>query len=318
MSFDEINTLVLSSGGAKTIAFIGAIKGLEDINLLKNIKKFVGVSGGSLISLLLILGYTSDEMYNKILETNISHLQKKEYFKIFNYFGIDSGNKFVGWIQRLIIEKLGPNTELITLKELYDKTGKELIITVSNLCRYRVEYLDHINHPNLSISTAIRMSISIPLLFTAVKYDEDIYVDGALLDSFPIIQYPKDTTIGIYLEGDNPQNHDGYRIAINNFEEYFMHLCNCIYTHYDKLRIEKTYNESIININCNKVVATDFNISLKNKLKLFINGYIKTMEFAINKKWIDNDLLSNNLEQIMLPKMKNAFPEMNLDEFTIN
>ena len=170
MSFDEINTLVLSSGGAKTIAFIGAIKGLEDINLLKNIKKFVGVSGGSLISLLLILGYTSDEMYNKILETNISHLQKKEYFKIFNYFGIDSGNKFVGWIQRLIIEKLGPNTELITLKELYDKTGKELIITVSNLCRYRVEYLDHINHPNLSISTAIRMSISIPLLFTAVVH----------------------------------------------------------------------------------------------------------------------------------------------------
>ena len=56
--------LVLSGGALRAIALLGAIKYLEELNILKNIKQYVGTSAGSIISFLIIIGYSSNEIIN--------------------------------------------------------------------------------------------------------------------------------------------------------------------------------------------------------------------------------------------------------------
>ena len=65
----KMKTLVLSGGGLKGIAILGLLQKLYKTGKLNNFDKFIGTSVGSIISLLLSIGYTPleiYEMYNKI------------------------------------------------------------------------------------------------------------------------------------------------------------------------------------------------------------------------------------------------------------
>lgn len=307
---EKINTLVLSSGGSKAVAFVGALNALnKNTEILKNIETYVGVSAGSFIALLLILGYEPEEMQKKIFDIDLANLKNTEFHKIFSLFGVDSGNGFVSWVQRLIVEKYGKDTHLITMKELYEKTGKKLIVAVTNLSRYKIEYLDYINSPDLIISTAVRMSISIPFFFTAVKYKDDIYLDGALLDAFPIVNYPVESTLGIYLKNNTPQDHENYKVEINNMESFAVNLCNCIFTNYDRIRIEQYYEKATITINCYEMSAMNFKLNGNDKLKLFTCGYLNTIDYLKKYEYLDDTYDSSHLEKIIIPELIKNLPK---------
>ena len=66
---DHYNTLVFEGGGIKSIAYIGALKHLVELSVLKNIKNFAGTSSGSQIATLLAIGYNLDELEEIILNT---------------------------------------------------------------------------------------------------------------------------------------------------------------------------------------------------------------------------------------------------------
>ena len=59
-----IKNLAISGGGSMGIGIIGIIKYLENKHIIKNIKNYIGTSIGSLICFLLILGYTTNQIYN--------------------------------------------------------------------------------------------------------------------------------------------------------------------------------------------------------------------------------------------------------------
>jgi predicted acylesterase/phospholipase RssA len=80
-------TVVLSGGGIKGIAHIGALKALEEKQILKNIKVFAGTSIGGMIAALYIIGYTPDEMYNFIELFNIKKMRLLDPKGFFNKFG---------------------------------------------------------------------------------------------------------------------------------------------------------------------------------------------------------------------------------------
>ena len=113
----EINTIVFSGGGVKGIAYIGVLKYLEEIskcsdydketcNIPKiNISTVCGVSIGSIVGFLYILGYTFEEL---VKELDNLDLQKLKNFKINNVlkkYGFDSGLKIINWIESLILKK---------------------------------------------------------------------------------------------------------------------------------------------------------------------------------------------------------------------
>lgn len=70
--YNYLENLVLQGGGAKGIAYVGAIKALEKLDALQNLKRVCGTSAGAITAAFLSLGYNSEEMHNILIKTNFS------------------------------------------------------------------------------------------------------------------------------------------------------------------------------------------------------------------------------------------------------
>lgn len=279
----EFNSFVCSGGAVRVISAIGVIKYLEEHNLLKNMKNYVGTSAGTIICLFLTLNYTSSEMVSFLLDNlyddAINKFEIDEIFNLFSEYGLSKGNNIITFIQRIIYNKLKVND--ITFIELAKQTGKNLVICVSNLTKTRVDFFNLDNTPQLSIVTAIRISTTLPFIFTPLLVNGDICIDGGAYNNFPI-DYFKDNTLknifGINITNTHYQK-------VNSFMEYVFFLMNTM--------IEKANNKSINDLEKN-IVTIDFEddgwISFKDlkinfpkeKMKEYIKlGYdsIKSLNF---------------------------------------
>ena len=54
--------IVLSGGGMRAVAHLGALQVLESQGLLSNVREYVGVSAGALVGFCLCIGYTLKEL----------------------------------------------------------------------------------------------------------------------------------------------------------------------------------------------------------------------------------------------------------------
>lgn len=185
---NTIDTIILGGGSLFGILYIAVYKFLIDNNLFNNITNFYGVSIGSLACLIGLLGYTYEEMIDlfllKINITDIIKIDLKNIFKMIKDFGINDGSELENLIKSILENKgLSP---YITMKELYEYTGKNYYIGVSTLINSKYELFDHISKPDLPVWLAVRMSCSIPILFTPIKFDDEYYIDGGVINNTPI------------------------------------------------------------------------------------------------------------------------------------
>jgi predicted acylesterase/phospholipase RssA len=178
------DSLVLSGGGMKGVYLLGAIEYLHDAVGFDHLNAYYGVSIGAIICSLLLVGYSPIEIMAQIcvnkIQQKISVIDKHviERKSLFN------PQIFLRLFEEMITVKYG---SVPTLKELYEKTGKDLYITTVCLSSPTSPiYLHHATHPDLSLSTAAQMSMSIPFLFGYTVYEEKKYMDGGFLDNFPI------------------------------------------------------------------------------------------------------------------------------------
>jgi NTE family protein len=62
----------------------------------------------------------------------------------------------------------------------------------------------YINNPDMSVIKAIRISISMPFVFIAPKIGSKLYVDGGVVENYPLNAY-----------GDKlPNRHNHHRIQV--------------------------------------------------------------------------------------------------------
>lgn len=238
----KIRHLIISGGGLKGIAFLGTLECLQRKDNLNfdAIETFAGSSAGSILSVLLVCGFSVAEIFKLVHDTNIRDLIDFDLSKITKLYGVESGHKLMKKF-REEFEKKGIDPD-ITLAQLHEKTGKRLIITVSCIGK-GVKYFDYKNEPELSVLLAVRMSIGIPLFLTAVKYKGDYYVDGGVLDNVPIktlSEYNPHTVLTLRtsssaVSGDN-------EVSINSFEDYIWMLGSTIFNEMEQLR-ENDYRE---------------------------------------------------------------------------
>lgn len=67
---EKVKNLAVSGGGGKGQFYIGALKGLEDQNVLQNIETFAGTSAGALTAIPLALGMNTDELLEIVKHTD--------------------------------------------------------------------------------------------------------------------------------------------------------------------------------------------------------------------------------------------------------
>jgi len=268
---DYFETLVLSGGGSRGIAYVGCIKILVAFDILTYIRNYVGCSIGSLIVTLLCCGYTFNELETLMLDFDYIKLQDLDFINFFVQFGIDSGNKLELFIDKLIEKKT--KIKNCTFAQLYTFNSKNLVINTTCLSTQSILYCCHSTTPDLIISKACRMSCSIPFLYTPVKYNNQLYIDGAVMDNFPIYYLKNTKTLGIQLTYDN-------NTTLN--ENVFINYCNNIFECINKkIIIEDNPYLVTITINC-PLGFHSMTLDNVSKLRIFDTGYNQTLKVLKN------------------------------------
>jgi predicted acylesterase/phospholipase RssA len=206
----KYKTLVLSGNSTNAVVILGTLQYLIDNSVLDEITTYVATSSGSLISLLLLIGYNPLEILTHLCATKVY-----ETVPPLNMSNILLSGKPVmeftpikTCIEKMIINKIGHVPTLKSFSE-YVK-GKKIIFTVYNLTDHKREYLSEKTHPEVTISEAVQMSCNFPVIFSPYLYQNKHYIDGGLADSFPI-EYALNNfngpVLGIYIKNPLP-NYD--------------------------------------------------------------------------------------------------------------
>lgn len=273
----KVYHLILSGSGARIPAFLGAMQYMQDQvdeKLLARCKTIIASSGGAFLGLLIALGYS--------LRTITCLSQRVQYEKICNIkvdrfldkYGLDDGEKFVKMTKFLIAQKLG-NPEA-TFQELFDRTGKHLMITGTNVTKMTGTVFDFRDYPSMELWNAMRISMSLPFMFTVNTFQGDFFADGGILNSFPInvtsrLDIPKrDTIIGIDLEYVKADNN------VTDIVSYVSAIVKTMSAHINTIDwdfFEHDERYELLRIQTSGLNSYDLNLGDQTKQFLFDTGF---------------------------------------------
>ena len=174
---EKVETLVVSGGGMKGVASLGAVVALKRAGALDSLKTVVGTSAGALVAAALATDRASLKVLESLVQT--AYEPDIDLGRLLASFGVDSGRHLDRWIATL----LGGQH---TFSEVQKLRGIKLVVCATNLTERRAQYFSVDTAPDMDVALALRMSCSIPLYFAAVRHGGKIYVDGAVSDNFPL------------------------------------------------------------------------------------------------------------------------------------
>jgi len=284
----KYKTLVISGGGLKGISYLGCLHEINKIQNLNEFNDFYGTSVGALLCSLIVMGYTPLEIYNFSLELDFRKLVNKKSHSIdsfLNDYGVDDCGKIIFIFKAFIKNKT--NNEDITLKELSKLTKKRLFIATTCLSNRKLELINSKNYPDLRLWEAIRMSISIPLIFKPYKYNDKYYIDGAVTNNFLFDKVKcKKKCIGITSTAST-----FYQRPITNFTSYIYNiLFTC--THNQNVNFPKYTKNIIIVDNKNQILEQPL---VNNEIKFTLSNIDKTNMFNLGKTTFIKHNKKNNL-----------------------
>lgn len=284
----EIERLVFSGGGMKGLLYVGCLRALRELDNKKvidlNLKEICGVSVGSIMALLYVIGYTYEELYKEVMVKDFKRLIKIELLNLYEY-GIDKGENVITWLESLLLRKIN-KTRKITLKQLYDLTGVTLNIAATNLTKYTLDEFNWKSDPDLEVLRAIRMSIGVPFLFTKQYYKDCIYVDGGVTMTYPIKLYEVNElskTIGFRFKYEPEEEIELYRRESMNLETYIYKVTHCYMYHKTKdEKLSQEYLDCTLTF-LSRISTLTFNIDQDRKKSLVDDGYNQTILLLKNK-----------------------------------
>ena len=262
----KIKILVLSGGGTKGIAHIGISKCLDKLCMLKDIEIFVGTSIGAFISCMLYIGYTPKEIKAFSMKLNYNLIKDSDFSSFIENYGLDDGSKLEYVIKTVINKKFGRDN--ITLIELFNITKKKFISVTTCVNTGNTHYIDYTNNPNIPLYLAVKMSLSIPLLFCPVKYNGNFYVDGGSTCNYPIDLFAEriEEVLGVYLYNESKNND------IESIKDYMVKL---IFTFTDNVTCEllKKYIKNTIIIKFEDMDISNFDLTFEQKKEVYHKGF---------------------------------------------
>lgn len=180
--------ILFGPGGVRGFLELGAAVPLEEYGFFQHATVLSGVSVGAIIALLLVAGYTVREIITVAVDTEIfrgfeSFSIKDIINHVVSHTGLVSSSSIRTKLNDLIMAKFGciPN-----LYQLYIATGKILVTLSFDLDEEIGKYMSPETTPNISCIDAVMLSINIPFVFHRMTHDDRTFVDGALINSYPV------------------------------------------------------------------------------------------------------------------------------------
>jgi predicted acylesterase/phospholipase RssA len=277
----KITKLVISGGGNKGFAMLGSLQYLFENNILDNIEEYWGTSIGSVLSLLLNIGY---EPFDIFFELNKSDT-------IFNISEITI-NKFVSGIGLCPIHMFGMRVmkffhmrypDIHTFTELFNKTGKKLFVIGTNVNTLSQEIFSVENTPDMKLIDAIEISCNLPFIFTRKIFNDIVYVDGGFTNNYPIDLADKgnDLVLGIYIKGIYDKEISNEDISFIN---WMTRLWAIPIVQLQSVKVNHT-SPLVINLplvlnSSNEFDFASLNMKQRDKLHMYRSGYIQTEKFS--------------------------------------
>jgi NTE family protein len=200
--------LVMEGGGVKAFAYVGAINILDSAGQFSDLRYIGGTSGGAIMACLYALGCTAQE-----LDSIAHHIPVKKFAdggsiftskfrRVNNQYGFYKGDAFAKWLGEIVAAKTGNANINFENFLAFTQARKlpRLFITATDLSTQSAVVLSNKTFPKMRIVDAVRISISIPMVYKAMFVDADgrcftkfnakdsmhVMVDGGLLYNYPI------------------------------------------------------------------------------------------------------------------------------------
>ena len=267
--------LVLSSGSVKGIAHIGAVQKLIDEKLLdlEKLNAVAGTSSGALLGLLIVLGFSIDEIWSFTQSVDFRKLVSPNIILFLTKCGVETGQIIYNIIEEVLIKKTG--IKHINFRQLYEITKINYTIVGSCLTTKEAIYYNHKNTPNFKVSVAVRISIGIPGFFTPVVVDDKKYVDGGVIDEYPIDLFADeiDQTIGILICNNYDTDYEYPEQFFTAIVNLFLYVC--YKNNYSKYKNNTIY----VNKNMSKISVFDFDLDIETKNKIYQSGIAAVEDF---------------------------------------
>lgn len=197
----RVCNLVFAGGGTRGLCYAAAYDELVQICDVQ-LEWVSGTSIGSFMACLLAASYSSDQLCALAENTSMEDLVNINLMSVFDNWGLDSGTKLEAFIDRLIQQKTG--RAKTTFAQLYTHSQIRLDVVATNITQATEFRMNYEATPNMPVALAVRMSMSLPPLFSPVRYNHEVYIDGGVMNNFPVEQ------------GMNPETTIGFRVDWNN------------------------------------------------------------------------------------------------------
>lgn len=192
--------LVLSGGGVRGMAHIGAIKALEEHGISPT--HIAGTSAGAVVGALYAYGYDWSNM--------LAFFEKIQILNITKY----ALNK-PGFIDA---EKFYSDFKTFLKNDSFSNLKKPLFITATNILDGTLKIFNE-----GELIKPLLASAAFPGLFAPVKINNSYYVDGGALNNFPVelLKGKCDKIIGVYTNGISLVDIKELKHAYNVLERAF-------------------------------------------------------------------------------------------------
>lgn len=272
------NGIIASGGSTNALSELGAIyrlcsKGRLDITKLTVL---AGTSAGYIICILLNIGFEPMEIFDIIYKME----------KFFSFDDINSLSMMWSSWSLIPIETLKQKLASIisikfpehppTLRELYEKTSQLVVGVTVNATMGKLEYITHETHPDVSCLDAMLMSAALPWIFSSVTINDVEYVDGGVLDNFPVEyvnkRYPDVRCLGIVLKTIVPT-------PITSLLERRLRLMFLPINQRTEISIERAVADVLIIEVTSSII--EFRMTSERKMKLFLLGVDAADKFIV-------------------------------------
>ena len=193
--------LVLSGGGARGFAHVGAFRALKEAGIFPDV--ISGVSAGAIAGALIADGHSPEEIMGMFKET-----------KTYKYIEFIIHKK--GLVKMTGLAKiLSGNLKARTFEDL----SIPLFIASTDLTNGKVDYFSEGELLNRVIASS-----TVPVLFQPLRMDEKTYVDGGVMNNFPTepLENKCNLLIGVHV---NPLGYVEDFTSMLSIAERSFHLC---------------------------------------------------------------------------------------------
>jgi NTE family protein len=273
-------TCLFGGGAIRGLAYIGAIKALEELDI--DIDTLAGSSVGSIFAALLAVGYNAKELKQIFLKVNFD-LFKDLSFGFGPLFALSKGEVFLDWVRELIEKKYYGNdykkgaNRAVTFKDI----DKNLVIITTNLSNFECQEFSKFETPDYEIASAIRISSCMPGLMKPIEYKKALLVDGDLQKSLPMwklskhLQINESRILELRLEG----NYDTSDISGIDYANAVYSCMTAMSTKFvTEIYAPKDKYDYIV-LNTGNIVVVDFNMNETKRNKLIKMGHEQTMHY---------------------------------------